>query len=315
MIKLENLCFEYPNKLALDNISFYLEKGSITALVGPNGAGKTTLMNCIAALEEPISGSVTIDGIVTTKDPRQVHKKIGYLADFFGIYKYLTVRQSLEFFARIHQINLKFQASETQNKSAFKNKIEEIAHSLNLSQYLDFEAGSLSRGFRQVLGIAQALIHDPEILILDEPTSGLDPEARENLANLFHQLSKRNMTILVSSHIISELEDYCQDMILIRDGKLIEHCKKNSNQTKSKINKVKISLFDDPKKYLDQILTFDKIVSAEIIDGQIECEFNGEEKDLNFLLKNFVDKAIPIAGFSSIESSLKDIYFKHSKKI
>jgi ABC-2 type transport system ATP-binding protein len=305
MINLQNVCYEYTNKKALDDISFNIEKGSITALVGPNGAGKTTLMNCITALEEPFSGLIEVDGLNTIKYPREVHSKIGYLSDFFGLYKDLTVRQCLEFSAKIHQISPK----------NIKNRIEEICLNLNLSQYLDFEAGNLSRGFRQVLGIAQALIHNPKILILDEPTSGLDPEARENLSNLFRKLQKEGMTILVSSHIISELEEYCQDMILLREGKLIEHCKKdNFAKTHNNEIKVRISLLENSQKYLDQIIAFDTVNEVQILENEIEFNFNGNEIDLNLLLKKFILSNIPIFNFTSNKQGLKDIYLKHTNK-
>lgn len=305
MIELKRVCYEYPTKRALDDVSFTIEKGSITALVGPNGAGKTTLMNCISALEEPFSGSIEVCGLDTTKYPREVHSKIGYLSDFFGLYKELTVSQCLEFSAKIHQLPSK----------NIKNKIEEICESLNLSQYINFESGNLSRGFRQVLGIAQALIHDPEILILDEPTSGLDPESRENLSNLFRNLQKRGMTILVSSHIISELEEYCHDMILLRDGKLIEHCKKGlSEKNQNDLTKIRISLLENNQKYLDQILTFDKVEDVKIIENEIECSFSGKESDLNSLLRQIILNNIPVFSFMSYKRGLKDIYLQYTNK-
>lgn len=302
MIELKNVSYEYPKKRALDNVSFKIEKGTITALVGPNGAGKTTLMHCISALEKPFSGSIEVDGIDTTKDPREVHKKIGYLSDFFGLYKYLTVKQCLEFSARIHQIA----------PGKIEERISEIAENLNLTSYLNYDTGQLSRGFRQILGIAQALIHDPKILILDEPTSGLDPEARALLTNLFKKLQKRGMTLLVSSHIISELEDYCSEMLLLREGKIVEHCKGAAIEAQQSIN-LKISVLGNAQNYLDKFCTLQKITEIKINGEEIECDFSGDEEDLSNLLKEIISQNIPIFNFSSQKHSLREIYIKHTK--
>ena len=165
MIKVDNLTYEYPDKRVLHSISCNIEQGEICALVGPNGAGKTTLLRNLAALELPFSGSIEIDGTITHEDPRLIHRKVGYLSDFFGLYEDLTVTQCLKYIAWCHKVN----ANEVQST------VEWAIKKLGLSKYKDTKAGELSRGLRQRLAIAQSILHKPRVLLLDEPASGLDP--------------------------------------------------------------------------------------------------------------------------------------------
>ncbi|HQQ63843.1 MAG TPA: ABC transporter ATP-binding protein [Pseudomonadales bacterium] len=212
MIAVNNLVFEYPGHRALDRVSFDIRAGSITALVGPNGAGKTTLLRCLAGLVRPVYGEMRINGIDVLEEPHRAHACIGYLSDFFGLYDDLTVRQCLLFLALSHSIA----------ESRLDSAVLEAASKTGIADLMERKAGNLSRGQRQRLGIAQALLHDPEVLILDEPASGLDPEARAELSHLVRSLQAAGKTILVSSHILSELEDYSTDMLIIDCGRIVE---------------------------------------------------------------------------------------------
>lgn len=214
MITIQNLTFDYPGKRALQHVSFTIEPGTITALVGPNGAGKTTLMRCLAALDTPSSGKIFINKLDVLEFPREAHKIMGYLPDFYGLYDDLTVEQCLRFYAMAQEI-----PKEEQAKA-----VKTVAERLQIIDQLSQEAGTLSRGQRQRLAIAQAIIHHPKVLLLDEPASGLDPEARQHLSQLLVLLAEEGITMLVSSHILSELEDYCSHMIILREGCLVKHC-------------------------------------------------------------------------------------------
>ncbi len=213
LLTVEGLVFDYPGNRALHGVSFTLEPGAITALVGPNGAGKTTLMRCLAALERPSAGRVVIEGVDLSEDPRHCHRFLGYLSDFFGVYEQLTVRRCL-LYRGLSQGMTMAEAEKATLKAAER---------VGLSDRLDQAAGTLSRGLRQRLGIAQAILHDPRFVILDEPASGLDPEARDDLSSLLRGLRDDGMTFLVSSHILAELSDYATEMLLLSDGRLIEH--------------------------------------------------------------------------------------------
>ncbi len=213
LLTVEGLVFDYPGNRALHGVSFTLEPGAITALVGPNGAGKTTLMRCLAALERPSAGRVVIEGVDLSEDPRRCHRFLGYLSDFFGVYEQLTVRRCL-----LHRGLSQGMTMAEADKATLK-----AAERVGLSDRLDQAAGTLSRGLRQRLGIAQAILHDPRFVILDEPASGLDPEARDDLSSLLRSMRDDGMTFLVSSHILAELSDYATEMLLLSDGRLIEH--------------------------------------------------------------------------------------------
>jgi ABC-2 type transport system ATP-binding protein len=210
MIEVSNLVYEYPAIRALDGVSFSVAPQTIVALVGPNGAGKTTLLRCLAALEAPYSGHVLIDGLDTATAPREIHARLGYLPDFFGLYDELSVRRALTYAARAHGI-----ASEAASAAADK-----AAARVGLTNRMETPAGHLSRGLRQRLAIAQTIVHEPRVLLLDEPAAGLDPQARRDLSTLLLALRDQGMTLVVSSHILAELEDYCSEMIIIDGGRI-----------------------------------------------------------------------------------------------
>lgn len=213
MIAVRDLTFDYPGTRALHRVSFDLAAGSITALVGPNGAGKTTLLRCLAALEEPLDGAIRVDGVDAIAEPREVHRRLGYLSDFFGLYDDLTVEQGLRHAAAIRGVPAPRE----------REVAREAAGRLGLADRLAVRAGALSRGLRQRLAIAQAIVHRPRVLLLDEPASGLDPEARHALAELFVRLRDEGMTLLVSSHILAELDAYSSHLLVLRGGRLVSH--------------------------------------------------------------------------------------------
>jgi ABC-2 type transport system ATP-binding protein len=211
MIDVSELVYEYPTVRALKGVSLHVPKGTITALVGPNGAGKTTLMRCLAALEPPYEGKVEIDGIVTSTGPREIHARLGYLPDFYGLYDQLTVQRCLTYAARSRGIE-QARAAAVAEKAAMR---------VGLAERLNTKAGELSRGLRQRLAIAQAIVHEPRVLLLDEPAAGLDPQSRRDLSALLVSLKENGMTLVVSSHILAELEDYCTSMIIMDGGRVV----------------------------------------------------------------------------------------------
>ena len=185
MIEVRDLVYEYPTKRALEGVSLNVPAQTIVALVGPNGAGKTTLLRCLAALEPPYSGAVTIDGLDTREHPREIHARLGYLPDFYGLYDELTVRRCLTYAAWSHGLSAE----------AVDAAVTKAAARVGLSDRLESKAGELSRGLRQRLGIGQAIVHEPKVLLLDEPAAGLDPQARRDLSGLLTSLRDAGMTL------------------------------------------------------------------------------------------------------------------------
>lgn len=302
MIKVSHLTYEYPGKQALKDVCFSIPPGSVTALVGPNGAGKTTLLRCLAAIEEPFSGQIEIAGIDVNAEPRKVHRVLGYLSDFFGLYEDLSVKQSLTFAAWLHAIPA----------DQVDQHVTKAAELLGLMPWFSHKVKTLSRGWRQRLGIAQAIIHNPKIVLLDEPAAGLDPEARIALSHLFRDLKQQGMTIVVSSHILAELEDYCTSMLVLRDGVILEH-RENSGQGEQALT-VRVTFAKDADKYKAQIDDFPGVTSSALNDQNIKFRYRGNENELQSLLKLLVNAGAPVKNFDSSPERLQDVYLSLGNK-
>lgn len=208
-VVVDGVCFEYGAVRALEQVGFGLEQGAVTALVGPNGAGKTTLLRCLAGLERPYAGTIAVDGVDVVGQPRLARGLVGFQQDFFGVYDALSVGRNL-----VHAAAIQGVAAELLDQ-----RVLWAAQAVGLDQRMADRAGSLSRGLRQRLAIARAIVHHPRLLLMDEPASGLDPEARHRLSALIRDLRGMGMTLVVSSHILAELEDYSTHMLTLRAGR------------------------------------------------------------------------------------------------
>jgi len=299
LIEVENLSFEYPGKRALDDVSFAIEAGTVTALVGPNGAGKTTLMNCLAALSQPLSGVIRLAGIEVLEEPRKCHREIGYLPDFFGLYKDLTVEQCLRFMALAQDIE----------PSKVETVVRATAQKLNLTSRLHSKAGELSRGWRQRLAIGQAIIHEPPVLLLDEPASGLDPEARHHLSRLILRLRDEGKTLLVSSHILSELEDYSSHMMVIKDGKIAEHIDLGKPQARAE-QWIQIKLSREVDNLSDRLQALEGIGEIRPNKNHVEFSFSGDAGQQHALLKELLDAGLPVCAFAEMDRNLQETYLQ-----
>jgi ABC-2 type transport system ATP-binding protein len=302
MIEVKDLVFEYPGTRALNGVNFRIESGSITALVGPNGAGKTTLLRCMAALEEPMYGEVRIGEENIHEDPRACHRKLGYLSDFFGLYDELTVRQCL----------LHAAASRGILASEQRRVTEKAATRLGIADRLEMKAGELSRGLRQRLAIAQAVVHEPQILMLDEPASGLDPEARHSLAELFLALRDQGMTLVVSSHILSELDEYSTDMLVLREGRILSH--DPIEQEVAATVSLRLSL-SEPFEGLQVLLSGLPGVSAVAGDNESALiSFSGDATAQHQLLKNLLDQGLPVCAFAEQQRNMQSAYLESVRR-
>ena len=303
LIEVKNLNFEYPKKRVLKDINFEIAEGSVTALVGPNGAGKTTLMRCMTSLETPMTGHVILDGIDVHDRPRAAHKAMGYLSDFFGVYSNLTVRQCLTYMAWCHKV-----PAENLDR-----KIEELAKEVDIETYLDQKAGALSRGYKQRLGVGLALVHSPKCLFLDEPASGMDPEARIRFSELMTRLRLRGYTIIVSSHIFSELEDYCTDMLVIREGEIKSHVRLSERQAAQQVD-LHISLRTPDEKHLQFIRDYDGTDDVRAVGGDVTLTFTGADDRQQDFLAALVKAKIPVYRFMAARKTLKTAYMDLADK-
>ncbi|WP_445370716.1 ABC transporter ATP-binding protein [Methylomonas sp. HW2-6] len=298
MITVDNLIFEYPGVRALDRASFSVPQGRITALVGPNGAGKTTLLRCMAALEQPVSGSIEIGGIDVLEQPRACHRIIGYLSDFFGLYQRLTVRQCLHYVARAQGIAA----------ADCVAAIADVAKGLQIEERLDQYPGALSRGLRQRVAIAQAIIHKPAVVLLDEPASGLDPEARHQLAELFLQLQRQGMTLMVSSHILAELEAYSTDMLVLRQGRIVEHAVINAPTLRTPFRLVLAGAYPQLAETLQKLQEVELVRTDQDRMAIVNLENDGDRQ--HQVLKALLDTGMPVCEFGPATVNLQDAYLQ-----
>jgi ABC-2 type transport system ATP-binding protein len=295
MIAIAGLVFDYPGTRALDNVSFAIEAKTITALVGPNGAGKTTLLRCLAGLDTPFAGKLSVAGLDVLDEPRQSHRRMGFLADSFGLYDDLSVEQCLLY--RAAALGL----AAADHARAARLAAERLA----LGERYRQKTGTLSRGLRQRLAIAETIVHSPEVLLLDEPASGLDPEARLGLADTLRRLRDDGMTILVSSHILSELEDYSTHMLILRGGKLVDQ---RALGARAGGNAILLRLAAaDPRA--EQQLKAEGDVASLIVEGlNYRFHFAGDELARALLLRRLVEAGLPIADFTLERERLQEAY-------
>jgi ABC-2 type transport system ATP-binding protein len=266
MIKANSLSRNYGDFKAVSNVNFEIKQGEIIGLLGHNGAGKTTIMKMITGVIEPTSGSVEVAGLDVVENRQEVQKLIGYLPEDAALYDELTVLQYLDFIANMRGI------AESQKKSAFKRVIEQT----RLQEKADAVIATLSKGYKQRVGVAQALLQNPKVLILDEPTNGLDPKQIDEMRKLIKELSKTT-TVILSTHILQEVKAICSRVLIISKGELAVDSSLDKLQT-SKLLKLSIS-----KVELEQQNNFNYMLGA--ISGVSKVDLEAEtEKTLNYLL-------------------------------
>lgn len=307
IVTVDRLTYEYPGVRALDSISFDLPRGSVTALVGPNGAGKSTLLRCMAALDQPLDGRIEIEGVDVLEHPRECHRRIGYLSDFFGLYDSLTVQQNLTYAAWSQGIS----AEATEKATRI------TARRLNLTEKLTERCSNLSRGQRQRVAIAKALIHQPALLILDEPASGLDPEARHELAAVFKQLSADGITLIVSSHILAELDEYSTHILVIRDGKIIEHRPLNNTATAENVCQVRVvfaTANNQQQATIEAALQpFNDVRLHSCTENEAIITLPATSTDKAVLLRTLVQAGLEVIAFSDNKENLHASYLRTLK--
>ena len=211
VVQTHALSRHFGNMVALDKLNLTIEKGDLFGFIGSNGAGKTTTLRILATFLAPSSGHATILGHNVIKEPDAVRHLIGYMPDFFGVYKDMEVTEYLDFFAACYRIDSKQREST----------VSDVLELVGLTEKKGALIGALSRGMQQRIGLARVLIHDPQLLLLDEPASGLDPRARIEMMAILQELQQMGKTIIISSHILSELQNLCNRVAIIEQGKLI----------------------------------------------------------------------------------------------
>lgn len=293
VISVHRLTFAYPGLQALTDVSFQVRAGAVTALVGPNGAGKTTLLRCLAALVRPLSGQIRINGIDIIESPRECHTHLGFLPDFFGLYEELSVERSLRYFALAHRLS----------PDAAQARVEIVLDQIDLTEKRKARVGELSRGMRQRLGIGQALVHDPPILLLDEPASGLDPEARHRLAALFRRLQAEGKTLLVSSHILSELNEYATDLLVLRNGRV-------SESAADGVRRIRVRALEPAESVVEALREISGVADPAADSEGVGFELHGSEADLHRVLRALLDAGLSVVEFAVQRDGVRERYLR-----
>ena len=300
-IEVKNLLKVYGEQKAVNNISFKVGKGEIVGFLGPNGAGKSTTMKIITGYLEKTSGEAFVCGMNVADQPLETKKKIGYLPELNALYYDMYVREYLAFVAEIHHV---------ENRKA---KIESVIELTGLSVESKKRIGQLSKGYKQRVGLAAALIHDPEVLILDEPTSGLDPNQIIEIREVIRKQG-RDKTVLFSSHILQEVEAICDRVIIINKGELVADDKLTNLQTRNKSNQVVIVEFKEnvDKHLLENIKEISGI--QQVTSSNLKLQTSNPEAVRKQILELSLQHNLNIVSLQSEGQSLEDVFRSLTQK-
>jgi ABC-2 type transport system ATP-binding protein len=307
MIEVTHFTKRYGDFVAVDDLNLSIGAGEVFGFIGPNGAGKSTTIRFLATLLRPTSGEGRVAGKSVTQDPMGVRRVIGYMPDDFGVYDGMKVWEFLDFFAVAYEIP----------RSYRKKIIGQVLELLDLTHKRDDYVNGLSKGMKQRLCLAKTLVHDPPVLILDEPASGLDPRARLEMKALLNELRGMGKTILVSSHILSELADFCTSIGVIERGKLLAAGSISEITRQLRQHRVlKVRVLDESTALAVSILRDEENVKGvETYDHTVSAEYHGHDEDLARLLGRLISSGVGVSSFAEEELSLEEVFMMITKGI
>ena len=301
MISVEDLTKVYGKRTALDHVTFEVPEGEIFGFVGPNGAGKTTTLRILAALLEPTGGHASIGGVDVAKQPDLVHSRLGYMPDFFGVYDQLSVSEYLDFYAACYR----------QPKERRTKVVAELLELIGLSERRDQMVDTLSRGLKQRLCLARALVHDPAVLLLDEPASGLDPRARVDMREILKELRRMGKTIIISSHILPELTELCTMIGIIDHGRMqVTGSVQEVVQHLSAGRRLRITVVGDKEAAVGILKPLAAVRNIEIANGAIEASYEGDESTAAEILQALTAGGIKVSAFSEVDGGLEEAFMR-----
>jgi ABC-2 type transport system ATP-binding protein len=304
MIEIQHLRKEYKGLVAVDDLCMELDAGDIFAFLGPNGAGKTTTIKMLATLLEPTSGTALVNGVDVRRDPDEVRSLVGYMPDFFGVYDDVKVWEYLDFFAAAYKVP----------KAQRPAMIDGVLELTDLSGKKDSFVEALSRGMKQRLCLARTLVHDPKVLLLDEPASGLDPHARAEIKELLRELRTMGKTIIVSSHILPELADFCNKVGIIEQGKLLlTGDVRDVVRQVGGVRSLDIQVLEDMDGAMRLLQAIPGVADLYEEEGAITVQFEGQREDQHLLITALVRGGYKVLSFRERETNLEQVFLKVTK--
>lgn len=305
IVQTRGLVKRYDRTLAVAGVDLSVDAGEIFGLVGPNGAGKTTTLRMLATLLRPSAGTAEIAGMSVTGNPDGVRRVIGFMPDVFGVYDDMKVWEYLDFFARCYGINA----------AGRRRMIADLLELVDLGDKRDAYVQTLSRGMQQRLCLAHALVHDPQVLLLDEPASGLDPRARVELRELLRELRALGKTILISSHILPELEELCTSVAIVDRGQVLAQGRVADIEKRLRFGAVlRVRLLTDGEALAAARAYFEAdpdVATASLLDdGTIELGFRGDDAATARLLAASIAAGYPIVSFARAASDLEELFLQ-----
>ena len=300
-IKASRLSRRYGDKLAVRQLDLEIRRGAICGFIGPNGAGKTTTLRMLATLLHPTSGSARVFGYDVVREPDKVRPLIGFMPDQFGLYRDMVASEYLDFFGAAYGLPSRER----------KRAIDDVLALTDLTRKREEPIASLSRGMQQRLSLARVLLHDPELLLLDEPASGLDPRARIEIRALLAELRTMQKTIFISSHILSELAELCDEVVIIEAGRNVFGGSVAELQKKTaRPRLIRVKVKEDPEDAATLLREQSQVAEAAVYEGQIEVTLGPDAEDASFLADLLVSTGFHILSLSPAETKLEDAFME-----
>jgi len=301
MIKIRGFTKRYDHFVAVDNLDLDIEQGDVFGFIGPNGAGKTTTIRFLATLLKPTAGQAWINGYSVNKQIDEVKRSIGFMPDTFGVYDGMKVWEFLDFFATAYGLP----------RSKRRALIDDVLDLVDLTSKRETLVNGLSRGMQQRLCLAKTLVHDPPVLILDEPASGLDPRARVEMKALLRELQKMGKTILISSHILPELSDFCNKIGIIERGRLLAAGPVKDVIGSIRQNRVITIVTSERHEACEVLLAHhEQVRNLSAGEREYKFEFVGNDIDVVKLLEELVRQKVPVVWIKEAEADLEEAFMK-----
>jgi ABC-2 type transport system ATP-binding protein len=303
-ISTHGLTKQFDRHRAIHDIDLHVEVGEVYGLIGPNGAGKTTLIRLLAAAEDPTTGEIFINGerLLREQSNAQLKRHIGYLPDDYPLYDDLTVWDYLDYFARLYQLR---EPRRTQ-------RLRDVLDLVQLSPKRNSQISTLSRGMKQRLSLARTIIHEPLVLLLDEPVSGLDPIARMQFREIVKMLQEAGMTILISSHVLSDLAELCTSVGIMELGYLVESTSLQNLYSRLSRQQIILATLGDMDALKSELYQYPTVENIEILPGKsrLRVEFSGDAEASVGLLRSLIAAGIPLSEFHPTQEDLETIFLK-----